>query len=405
MRTNYFKKIKLSLFFFLISILVLTCVEIFLSLISDSVILKEFIVHQDTEKNLVTLTPVNNDSEDSSGTYNRSDDETFSIVKSANTYRVFILGDATAAGWPYKKADAFPAKLDSLLCNHFPFFQFEVVNLATLHSGSFSIKDQIQFVLSNRPDLTIIYTGNNEFISPIRISRQNILFRSGLLTNLYLSLIESLTYRKISDLINSMLRSDQKSVPTDLYYAEGFNISKSGDLQKIEYGSSIYQSGINHFYQNMNYIIQKLCDAGIKVIVCNPASNLMHRPFLSTVSDSLSPADLIYNEARMVLYRDGNANSAYRLFRRAKDLDASRLRASTDINIAVNTLAEKFGVARINTDSVFASIYKDGLPNERIFYDHVHPNLLGHKIIADLCFSEIVKDNYLKHLLSRREEK
>src|SRR5271157_4666458 len=85
--------------------------------------------------------------------------------KTPGTFRIFVLGESAAMGDP-DPAYGFIRYLEVMLRERFPSMTFEVVN-----TGSVAINSHVLLPIANglatkRPDVFIIYSGNNEVVGP-----------------------------------------------------------------------------------------------------------------------------------------------------------------------------------------------------------------------------------------------
>jgi hypothetical protein len=65
----------------------------------------------------------------------------FREKKSANAYRVFVLGESSVAGWPYVPNASFPRILKRKLQLYYPESEIEVINLGISAINSYTLKD------------------------------------------------------------------------------------------------------------------------------------------------------------------------------------------------------------------------------------------------------------------------
>ena len=85
--------------------------------------------------------------------------------KPLGTFRIFVLGESAAMGDP-DPAYGFSRYLEVMLRKRFPAMKFEVVN-----TGSVAINSHVLLLIAkglstHRPDVFIIYSGNNEVVGP-----------------------------------------------------------------------------------------------------------------------------------------------------------------------------------------------------------------------------------------------
>ena len=86
----------------------------------------------------------------------------FPIAKPPGTYRIFCIGQSTTEGFPFAPRGGYPEWLGELFKDVLPDRKIEVVNAGI--SGSDSTRDLaiVKEVLKYRPDLLVLYEGNNE---------------------------------------------------------------------------------------------------------------------------------------------------------------------------------------------------------------------------------------------------
>src|SRR6201997_4975754 len=85
--------------------------------------------------------------------------------KAAGTYRIFVLGESAAMGDP-DPAYGFSRYLEVMLRERYPSMNFEVVNTGSVAINSHVLLPIARGLASQRPDLFIIYSGNNEVVGP-----------------------------------------------------------------------------------------------------------------------------------------------------------------------------------------------------------------------------------------------
>jgi hypothetical protein len=74
-----------------------------------------------------------------------------------------ILGESSAAGFPFEPNGGFSRFLDQRLSILYPKKKFEIVNLGIAAINSYAIMDILEDVIDQKPDLVLIYTGHNEY--------------------------------------------------------------------------------------------------------------------------------------------------------------------------------------------------------------------------------------------------
>ncbi len=85
--------------------------------------------------------------------------------KPQGTFRIFVLGESAAMGDP-DPAYAFSRYLEVMLRERYPSMKFEVVNTGSVAINSHVLLPIAEGLSKQRPDVFIIYSGNNEVVGP-----------------------------------------------------------------------------------------------------------------------------------------------------------------------------------------------------------------------------------------------
>src|SRR5579859_6036469 len=85
--------------------------------------------------------------------------------KPQGTFRIFVLGESAAMGDP-DPAYGFSRYLEVMLRRRYPNLKFEVVNTGSVAINSHVLLPIAEGLAKERPDLFIIYSGNNEVVGP-----------------------------------------------------------------------------------------------------------------------------------------------------------------------------------------------------------------------------------------------
>jgi hypothetical protein len=86
-------------------------------------------------------------------------------TKPHGTYRIFVLGESAAMGDP-DSAYGFSRYLEVMLRARFPSMKFAVVNTGSVAINSHVVLRIAEGRADQKPDLYIIYSGNNEVVGP-----------------------------------------------------------------------------------------------------------------------------------------------------------------------------------------------------------------------------------------------
>ncbi|MHC1739253.1 MAG: tetratricopeptide repeat protein [Ignavibacteriaceae bacterium] len=316
----------------------------------------------------------------------------FSEIKSPSTYRVFVLGESSAAGWPYVPNASFPRILKRKLQLYFPESNIEVINLGISAINTYTIKDLVPAVLEQKPDLILIYTGHNEYYGALGVASSQNLGNSSFLIDLYISLQSYKTFQLVSSFLNYISSIFSSN-------SEKLNASQNETLMErmvgnnlIEYNSDLYYGGINQFENNMWDILSLIKKEKVPVILGTLVSNLSDLEPFESLPGSSPSADSVFLAAKEELSKNNLVRSK-KLFYLAKDLDALRFRAPLKINDIIISLSEEFECPFIDLDYIFNSHSPHGVTGYNLTVDHLHPNVTGYSLIADSFFDKILELN------------
>lgn len=326
-----------------------------------------------------------------SGGFNpTTSEDCFDIQKKTNSFRVFVLGESSAEGFPYSPMGSFSRYIRRRLELTYPNTQIEVVNIGMTGINTYTLLDLLPGVLDQKPDLIIIYTGHNEYYGALGIGSVQSFGSSPILIKLMLSLNEF----RITQLVNNsiiwissfFISSNEPS---------GTLMSRMAKNKYILYNSEMFNAGLQQFKKNFSDILNMIKEKGVPVIIGKLACNLKdQKPFISVETPDNKNAELVYEEAQSELKKN-NTIKADSLFRQAKDLDALRFRAPEKINEIIDDLGKKFHVTTVPIDSIFNSASPDGIVGDNLIVDHLHPNVKGYQLIGKSFYSYMEKMGYL----------
>lgn len=315
----------------------------------------------------------------------------FKEVKTANTFRIFVFGESSTAGWPYVPNASFTRQLKRRLNLLYPEVNIEVINLGISAICTYTLKDFMPAVLQQKPDVILIYTGHNEYYGALGAGSSETLGKSRFLTNLSITLEKLKTYQLLKDVIKWAYNSVSSKTSKEEGESNETLMARMIGENLIPLNSKEYREGIEQFTGNMTEMLSSAKKAGVPVLLSTLACNLKdHHPFISVNQNGLLPADKVYSEALSKL-KGGNLPEAKKLFYSAKDLDALRFRAPSEINKIIFSLGRAFNYPVIDIDSVMNALSPDGIIGNNFMVDHLHPNIQGYKVIADQFYFALDK--------------
>jgi tetratricopeptide (TPR) repeat protein len=312
-----------------------------------------------------------------------SNQDVFDAVKKPNAYRIFVLGESSAAGYPFSPLGSFSRYIRDRLELVYPNSVIEVVNLSLTAINSYTLRD-----------LILIYTGHNEYYGALGVGSMESFGTSRAMINLLLYLNKYRTVQLVRNTIQWMmgLFSGNTEMP------KGTMMSRMAKDQYIGFNTDSFNTGISQFEGNMRDILDMAKEKKVHVILSTLASNLKDQPpFISIKSDNFPRADNIYEQAKQEL-SNGNIKTADSLFRFAKDLDGLRFRAAEKINRVITSLSNEYNSPFVDADSGLSSISPDGIIGNNLMTDHLHPTLEGQLILGKLFFEKMEQSNYLPAL-------
>jgi tetratricopeptide (TPR) repeat protein len=359
--------------------------------------------------------------------------------KSENTYRIFVLGSSAAQGVP-DSAYSFSRILDCLLSEQYPDINFEIINTAATAINSHVVVRIAEDCVRYKPDLFVVYMGNNEVIGPygagtifaplsghLSFIRFEIALKGTRLGQLMTNLSQLIGQGKISKVWRGMEQFVNKQV--------------SADDKKLQI---VYQN----FRGNLETIVKTAEKKKVPVILATVGNNLkdcppfasLHRTGLT--EDEQKNFDKLYKEAReldgqgqyaqarekylaaaaiddqfaelqfclgRLAFISGQYDEAKQRYIKARELDAIRFRADNQINKIIRETAQKEGsngVYLADAMEAFDEQSPHQIPGSELFYEHVHLTFSGAYILAKTINEEIEKilpDKIKKGKLSGQE--
>jgi tetratricopeptide (TPR) repeat protein len=335
--------------------------------------------------------------------------------KTPETYRIVVLGESAAMGDP-EPAYGFSRYLEVMLRERYPEMKFEMVNTGSVAINSHVVLPIAEGSAKYRPDLFIIYSGNNEVVGPygpgtaltvggmsLPVIRSSIFYHS----------------TRIGQLLTRLGTPKREWGGMAMFMDK--QVRANSPLMKYAYAN---------FEQNLRDTIAVARKSGARVIVSTVATNLKDSaPFASEHSDDLTSdalhswsalfeqgvekenadsyaealklylsaasidgdyAELEFRIARC-LQALGDFDGAKEHFLRARDLDTLRFRADSKINDINRSVAKASpGVELVDADALFSKESPHGVTGSELIYEHVHLTPQGSYLLARSIFLPIV---------------
>jgi lysophospholipase L1-like esterase len=316
----------------------------------------------------------------------------FDKIKKENAFRVFVIGESSAAGFPSTPNGAFSNYLNDRLKLVYPESKIEIINCGITAINSYAWLDLIPGIIEQKPDLIIIYGGHNEYYgalgvaSTVNFGNTRSLVRFSLwLDNFKVTALTRNLIRKISGWFGS----------NEIAKSNSTMMARLSQGQMVGYQSEIFQKGIEQFEENMRDILKLTRQNEIPVILSTLVSNLKDQtPFVSEQSKEAPDANNFFNQAKRKLSEE-KIREADSLFRLAKDLDLLKFRAPEAFNSIIRKLAEEFNYPIAEIDSAFAKSSSRSITGDELMTDHLHPTLSGYMLMGKEYFDVMQKNHFL----------
>ena len=274
------------------------------------------------------------------------------VQKGTNTVRIVVLGESAAMGTP-DPAFCFGRILEVMLEANFPGKKIELVNAAMRGIDSHVVRKVAADCARIKPDVFIVYMGNNEVIGLhgpepgcSRLSQWLPMIRAG----------DFLKSTRLGQLFKKMGgRASSRAETQDMKFFR---------KQRLAPDDWRREAVRQNFAANLREICRLGKRAGAKVIVSTVPVNMKDFPPLGSVAGKY------------------NAEEQFKLgrYRQALDWDALQFRADSRLNEKILEVATNEAVL---VDSVKAFADADGgAPGAKLFRDHVHPTFEGDYLLA-----------------------
>lgn len=306
--------------------------------------------------------------------------------KPDNGFRIFVIGESSAAGFPYGNNASFPMYLKRMLQKTFPQKQIEVINISMSAINSYALLDLMDEIIEYKPDALLIYTGHNEYYGALGVGSTQSIGNSRWFVRTYLKLQKFRTFLLIKDIISWFKINLNKIINDDISLQTSTLMEEVVAEQIIPYKSKLYEQGKKQFQENIELIIQKAKANNVNVILSELVSNLKgQKPFIS-VNDKFGNADSCYNKA--VYYESiGDYKKAKEYYIKSKDLDALRFRAPEEFNEILHKQSKKYKLPIVPLINYFENESPDGLIGNNLMLEHLHPNKDGYFLIAKAFYN------------------
>lgn len=345
-----------------------------------------------------------------------NDQYVFVDPKPTNVFRIFIVGESAAKGYPQPRNLASSAFLEKMLTDAWPERKVEVINLGTTAVASFPVLGMLTEALQFEPDLVIIHTGHNEFFGAYGV---NSISRGG----------PSIARLKLTRAVRSLALV--QALNRWLVSEEGL---KGKSLMEIMAAQSYTApddpartAAVDNLRANLSEMVRRCQAQGVPALVCTMPSNERDLfPVGEDRTDRLSGEAVEKFKTLLVagetlVARDpqvaaaklaeaitlqpqharahflsgrafaalGQTNEAQREFAAACDLDSMPWRATSRQQAAIREAAALPGGQLCDLQTVFRANSPGGNIGWELMDDHVHPTLRGQALMAEAVVASL----------------
>jgi tetratricopeptide (TPR) repeat protein len=345
----------------------------------------------------------------------------FPTEKADNTFRVFVMGASAALGTP-DSAYGFPRILEVMLEEAHPHVRFEIVNAAITAINSHVVVEIARDCARHKPDLFLVYLGNNEVVGPYG---PGTIFSPPVAALPLIRLAIRLKATRLGQALSAgvaKLTSDERQPVTWAGMAMFLENQIPAADPRIR---RVYRQ----FRANLEAIARTASKAGATLMICTVGSNLKDcPPFASSHRPGLTETKrqqwrqsyergIRYEDARqydeaLEAYRAaesrddafaelhfrmgrcrwalGDFETARNRFEQARRRDTLRFRPDRRINDVIREAADSDeNVVLVDAAATLAAHSPHGCPGRELFLEHVHMNFSGNYLLARTIFESL----------------
>ena len=361
--------------------------------------------------------------------------DSFAARKAPDVFRIFCIGDSTVQGNPWSIETSFTTWLKLNLKAADRSRRWEVVNCGGISYASYRMVPILEEILQYQPDLIIVHCSHNEFLEDRTYG--DLGRRPSALMKLHsqvsqlriCNVLRAATWSTMHGSSSSAARANTNR--TVLANEVQALLDHQGGLEFYHHDANWQRGVIAHYEFNLRRMTAIARQAGVRLLLMNPACNLRDSPpFKVEHRESLTEQeqivwDHLWSEARslyagqpsqaikliqqafaiddqhagmhydLAKYYDslGRSSDARMEYLRAKELDVCPLRILQPMNDIVLQVGRETNTPVVDINALFQRISRNGIPGSDWFADHVHPTIPGYQRIADEIVNELVDLN------------
>lgn len=373
-RFNSFWSAKKTLYTFFVLVITLIVLELFATFLNSN---PDWFIRD--EKNNTTHISFN-EAALSSRYYSFStspyfSSQNFSLPKNKNAKRIFVIGNTVVSGWPYTERQSIATKVKALLTKFNLLNNVEIIPISFAGFNSSNAVELINEIKTFDPDMIILFMGHNEFYTHDDLTPR--------LGEISFNLVDMVDRLLIEIGLKKEITFDKNIHDLETVFPE--LVPK----RTIIKSDPEYISAVKNFRNNLSEIIKTCKTEKINLLLPVITDNLLVPPLGIVQNTKEIQADIIFSNARMAIYRDGDIEKAKALFLKTKELDAVKIRMPEEIKSAYEQgdIHKSF---LVKIDSLFEINCVNNIPSSELFLDYIHPNYKGMNIIAAALTEKII---------------
>lgn len=343
----------------------------------------------------------------------------FSQLPHGESLRILCVGGSSVYGHPFDPPAPFASWLEVRLAQLFPERSFEVLNLGSNAFNSEAIRDLLEDVQWGAADLLVVYAGHNEFLDrnlpSVLYPRRH-------------RLHHWLRSTRLGSWLQDLLRTGSEGDPLPAHVMQKARIHDAPFLNEEH-----LRRGLEDYRHAMSRIVGGAVERGATVALCLPVADLrdVGVEYSSFAATTPAAAREVFRQEVQLLRADldrleaaggetsaireacqerlqrleaidgsvpllaflrgrfwlisGEREAARAELLRARDADQYPIRATGRIHAVLREIAASDDhVILVDPQPYFDAAAEPDLPGQNGFFtDYCHPDLLGHRLIAE----------------------
>jgi hypothetical protein len=204
----------------------------------------------------------------------------FRRQKQPGTFRAFVQGESSAAGFPYGLGAALAGVLDQRIEREHPDREIEVISTAMAAVNSYALVDFADEIIAEQPDVVLVYVGHNEFLGILGVGSSMRLAATPGLTRAFLAARNLRLFQLMARAYARWRPAEAAPTPS----AGDSLMARVAGERSIPLDSETYRRGLQQFESNLGRLLARYRAAGVPVLVGTLVSNERDQPPLAVLA-------------------------------------------------------------------------------------------------------------------------